>query len=238
MADYGTKYRQGIFSPTDIGTDLDAINTRLGIFEASPTGWTEISETWTYSSAVLVNVPTTTLPSTRFAKGLRVRLKQGGGYKYFACYAVGASQLSLFGGSDYTIANSAITDIAISYFPAPVGYPDWFNYSPTYAASGSMTFTSVSTNVARCSIIGSKVSFYIGATGTTGGTASTTITATAPITFGGTDVPSFAGVATDSGNKGAIAYLNSGLLNISKYDLSNWGLGASRSIRITGDYQI
>jgi hypothetical protein len=71
---------------------------------------------------------------------MKVRFKQGGGYKYYVVVAVAATLLTVLVNTDYVVANSAITDVAYSFIENPFGYPDWFVWSPTATGfSGSPT---------------------------------------------------------------------------------------------------
>lgn len=93
-------------------------------------GWEEPDEIWSYSSSTQITVPTGA--SSRFAVGDRIRFKQGGSYKYYVVYGIpSATTVNISGGTDYTVANSAITDIGVSRHPAPIGFPSYFNYQPT-----------------------------------------------------------------------------------------------------------
>lgn len=93
------------------------------------------TETWTYASATTITVPTDA--TERYAVGDKIRIKQGAGYKYFYIVTVAATLLTVTGGSDYTVANSAITDNYVSKAASPVGFPQWFAYTPTWAGYSS-----------------------------------------------------------------------------------------------------
>lgn len=101
-------------------------------------GWEEPDEIWAYSSSTQITVPTGA--SSRFAVGDRIRFKQGGSYKYYVVYGIpSATTVNISGGTDYTVANAAITDIGISRHPAPNGFPEYFNISPTFGtAAGNL----------------------------------------------------------------------------------------------------
>lgn len=110
-------------------------------------GWLYLRETWTYASAVTVTVPTGAI--ARYTKGMKVRLQQGGGYKYFYIVSVADTTLGLSGGSDFAVATpTAITSISYSNAVSPVGFPQWFNHSPAFPngwssnpSGGVYTFT-------------------------------------------------------------------------------------------------
>jgi len=65
--------------------------------------------------------------SSNFSEGMRVRLKQGGAFKYFLITDVDSSSMYtgiyLYGGTDYDLTTDAITDLAVSPQKAPVGFP-------------------------------------------------------------------------------------------------------------------
>jgi len=118
----------------------------------------------------------------------------------------------------------------------------WTAWTPSYSASGSMTYTSVTTNFARYSLVGKICFIRLQATGTTGGTASTSIIFTAPFLNNASSGQNFfTTIVTDTtSTTGWSALLSSGSQNVSvlKYDSSNYGLGADRLIRVEGFYEI
>ncbi len=99
---------------------------------AATSGWVEESEdnTWTYLSEnadanafiaeVNADVTEYIYPS------IRVRLKQGAGYVYFivhdSSYSAGVTSVTLFGGTDYDLADAEITDVAFSLQRFPLGF--------------------------------------------------------------------------------------------------------------------
>lgn len=103
------------------------IETTVG---APASGWNSANETWAYASASTITVPTDA--TTKYAVGDRIRLKQGAGYLYFSVTAVAATLLTVNGGSDYTLANAAITANDYSRTNNPLGFPSVFNIAPTW----------------------------------------------------------------------------------------------------------
>lgn len=93
-------------------------------------GWNEVSESWSYASASTITIPSD--GTTKYQKGIKIRFKQGGGYKYFVGKTIASTLITVFVNTDYTVANSAITDIAYSYIENPYGFPTSFNYTPTF----------------------------------------------------------------------------------------------------------
>ncbi len=119
----------------------------------------------------------------------------------------------------------------------------WFDAStPTYSASGSLTYTSVSTQKNKFMIQGKTFFFEIASSGTTGGTASTDIIqslegifmdATAYVYVGGAglfDGADMSGYIIRDNTNNGVRFL--------KYNKANWGLGAARDIRGSGFYVI
>lgn len=116
-------------------------------------------------------------------------------------------------------------------------------WQPVYSASGSMTWTSVSTNLAEYQIIGNQCFVEVYASGTTGGSASNALNLTLP--FNARNVSQYVGlyarVADGAAALAAIAYTNAGTPNIlssQKYDGSNFGLGVTRYTSANGKYMI
>lgn len=78
------------------------------------------------------------------------------------------------------MANAPITDTFVSYIENPEGFPQWFNYTPTYTPAGSMTFTTVTTNYAIWTVRGRSILINIRFQGTVGGTPSASIKQSLP----------------------------------------------------------
>lgn len=118
-------------------------------------GWLEITDgAWSYASATTITVPSGA--ANIYAVGDQIRLKQGGGYKYFSVVSVADTTLTVTGGSDYSVANAAITDAAFSK-GGGVGHPGWFNWAATWTGFSSAPLTTL----ARFSINQRICSFFI-----------------------------------------------------------------------------
>lgn len=96
---------------------------------SSTDGWVSEANTWSYSSAdapsfvASVNADLT----GKLSPGMRIKLTQTT-VKYFIVTAVGAfsggaTLITLYGGTDYTLANAAITSPFLSTNKAPFGFP-------------------------------------------------------------------------------------------------------------------
>lgn len=95
------------------------------------TGWSRVSDTWTYASSTTITVPSDA--TLKYQIGDKIRLKQGGAYKYFYISVVASTLLTITGGSDYTLTNAKITDVYVSSTLNAFGFPsDWTNFTPSY----------------------------------------------------------------------------------------------------------
>ena len=227
---------------TNAGVTVDGLLIKDGAI-ANWDGWMPAGETWTYASATSFTVSGDV--TAKYPKGTKIKLTQTT-VKYF--YVIGTSYsapnttITITGGSDYSLANAAITDNYYSYVSSPQGFPDWFNYTPTLGATGSMTFTSTTIQLARFKIIGSMVTAAVAAIGTTGGTASNGLTFTHPVAANATwDDPSaglVSGTLLDGSTYSGWGYLsNTTTMVMLRYDRANLGLGANRGFGVVFSYQ-
>jgi len=115
----------------------------------NPDGWTPARETWTYASASTITVPSGAV--SKYNHGDRIKLNQSG-VKYFYVVAIADTLLTVTAGTDYTVANAAITDNFYSHQSTPIGMPPRFFYSPTVGGynptpTPSSRFFSINGNV-------------------------------------------------------------------------------------------
>jgi len=100
---------------------------------AGADGWTPDTATWTYASASTFTVATNV--TAQFRKGTKLKLTQTTA-KYFyvvsSSYGAPNTTVTVTGGTDYTVANAAITLPYYSYAECPQGFPDWFNWIPAW----------------------------------------------------------------------------------------------------------
>lgn len=107
----------------------------------------------------------------------------------------------------------------------------WLDYQPAYSANGSMTYTTVTTNVARYMLDENTANVWIKATGTTGGTANTQLLAMMPFEAAQVALtPQGWGSAAGLAARVSISAGTPDLMILSKYDNSNYGLGAGTVI--------
>lgn len=134
-------------------------------------GWNSIGDTWTYASATTITVPAGA--ATYYSVGDKIKLTQTT-VKYFYIVAVADELLTVTGGSDYTVANAAITDIYVSKMESPVGFPDIFAFDTTTDG-----WASTSSKIAQFWITGRTVNVRYYVLGTSN---KTTTTLTLPVT--------------------------------------------------------
>lgn len=140
-------------------------------------GWTPVGDTWTYSSVSgiqgVITVPTDA--TQKYAVGDRVKFTQTT-TKYFVITAVTSTTITVTGGTDYSLANAAISGIYYSKEINPVGFPSSFAYTATWTG-----FSSPPPGTARFSINGRVVTVTTRQGG--GGTSNaTTTTFSLPVT--------------------------------------------------------
>lgn len=106
-------------------------------------GWISAVDTWTYVSATTFKITGSDV-TAKFPVGSKLKMVNST-TKYF--YVVSASfsadtTVTVTGGTDYTLANAAITSPTYSYEANPQGFPSAFNYTVTWVGV-TATFTSV-----------------------------------------------------------------------------------------------
>lgn len=222
----------GLKFPNSDGTAGYVIKTdgsgQLSFVSQTTDGWTAVTDTWTYASDSTITVPSGA--ASLYQNGDRIRLKQGGGYKYYVLTAVADTLLTVAVNTDYTVANAAITDVYYSHQANPIGYPHWFNCVPTTSASGSMTFSIDSNLKAKFCVIGSMCTFTFGFVGTTGGTPDYYAYVTLPITAQSVNCSSGSGIMKNTHGYGLGIISDTGKCAFRKYDGGTMSNGQSYSI--------
>lgn len=118
----------------------------------------------------------------------------------------------------------------------PLTFTEW---TPTYGGTGSMTYTS--TSKGRYVRIGKILLFYLGATGTTGGSAGGGITFTPPLTLTGSYLQGGGGAFVyDNGlYRGGFWVVGSTtLIQVWRYDGGNWTIGANEKFAVCGILEV
>ena len=143
-------------------------------------GWVSANETWTYATANTITVPSGA--AAKYQKGDRIKWTQTT-VKYGVIITVADTVLTIAINNDYVVTNAAISANYYSHELNPLGYPTWFNYTPT-----SITWTggtppsgagSSKKYVFKVDGMSCTVSLYI--EGFTPGASNTNVTATLPI---------------------------------------------------------
>ena len=138
-------------------------------------GWIDANETWTYASASTITVPSGA--ASKYAVGDRIKWTQTT-VKYGVIVAVADTLLTIAVNTDYVVANAAISANYYSHAESPLGYPDWFNFTPSW---GGFTATVPSGGtVMKYAIKGRTCFFYLAPT-TPGTSNATTLTFTVPV---------------------------------------------------------
>jgi hypothetical protein len=104
--------------PDETGIIVSSVSTQI------LTGWIPVADSWAYASA---DAPTFTItvPSgaaSIYGVGMRIKLTQTT-VKYFIITAVADTVLTVYGGTDYTLVNAAISAISYSAMKIPLGFP-------------------------------------------------------------------------------------------------------------------
>lgn len=207
-------------------------------------GWTAVTDTWTYASASTFTIAGVDRTAV-FTKGTRLKFTQTT-VKYAVVVASSFSTnttVTIAVNTDYTIANAAITAPYYSYQASPAGYPLFFNWTPTFSASGSMTTASANITHAMYSITGGLLTASVKWQLTTGGTASTYVYFTYPVipstTVGDYSTIGNCSTDTNAGVLGAIGYSRTNTkLYIRRYDSGNFALTASHYTTGVCNYHI
>jgi len=110
------------------GTPITKKVTRENLLHYGFDGWIAANETWTYASA---DAPTFTFTISgdktgKYSAGMRIKLTQTT-VKYFIITKVvfddPGSTITVYGGTDYTLVDAAITNPYYSTQKAPLGFP-------------------------------------------------------------------------------------------------------------------
>ena len=110
--------------------------------------WVGGSGTWTYASATTFTVPSA--DAALMSVGTKIWLTQTTS-KYFYVTGISGTTITVTAGSDYTVANAAITAPYFSNAATPVGFPQWFNWTVSWTnlTQGNGTLTSKFAMVAK-----------------------------------------------------------------------------------------
>ncbi|MFA7662627.1 MAG: hypothetical protein WCX88_01800 [Patescibacteria group bacterium] len=135
-------------SYADQGGKVVAVNSAqdalefIDVFNLLVDGWFPSGETWTYNAVNKFKVPTNL--TTKYTKGTKIKLTNGGSVKYFyvisSSYSAPDTTVTLAGEVD--LANSANTLTYLSYADCPRGFKrgqDWFRCKAHLSGNQSVT---------------------------------------------------------------------------------------------------
>ena len=203
-------------------------------------GWTAPLETWTYASASTITVPAGA--ASKYIVGDRLKFTQTT-VKYAVITVVADTLLTIAVNTDYTVANAAISANYYSHEASPIGYPTWFNYTPTWSGSGSMTVVLGAARINKFSITGKICIVELSAQVTTGGTASTQIIFSVPVNFTNSGSEYFGGGAfcydgSTAYQAGFWTNASASTAGIKKYNNASWALSTGTYIAVEFSYDI
>ena len=197
---------------------------QLQTSEQFTNGWVPDLHAWTYASATTMTTPGDV--TAQYPVGTKIQLTQTTA-KYF--YAVSASYsapnttLTLTGGSDYSLANAAISAVQWSVATSPQGFPQWFNWTPTWTG---LTVTGAPSYGGRFAINGRTVTIWVLMNpngGTYASTSGTTYINNAPITIANVGTGVIAAVAQPSAiGSGVVAMQTNQIYTPTFAANSNW----------------
>lgn len=116
---------------------------------------------------------------------------------------------------------------------------DWLTWAPQYSATGSLTFTSVSTTFAKYKQVNQAIFFELRCSGTLGGTASNVILCTVPFEALQSANSATAGYGLTATVTGTV-FITAGTpdkLSFAKYDGSNYATSGTIVINMHGRYE-
>lgn len=174
-----TIYHNGsIWSRLAKGSDGQVLTLASGlpswVSSGTADGWVADVNTWTYVSSTSLKVSGVDVTS-QFVKGTKIKLTQTTA-KYFIVKSSSFSTdttVTVTGGSDYSLANAAITLPYYSYQVNPQAWPGYFNFTPSVTWNG--TPPSTATTIAKFKVEGKQVFWYFKQSNTGAGTSNSQV---------------------------------------------------------------
>ncbi len=144
----------------DIGAIADdAVLARIGTeIVGFNGGWIPTGETWTYATSTTVTIAGD--KRNKYSKGMKVKLTQTTVRQYYitnVTYSAPNTTLTLNAGTDFMVANAAITSPFYSMVANPAGFPHVFSYTPTVTYAGGTTNPTSMAVSFEFSIVGNQV---------------------------------------------------------------------------------
>lgn len=137
-------------------------NIALKVGLVGDDGWTTIDETLVYNSATSVEVSGVDV-TTQFRPGTKVRFTNNSTTYYGTVKNSSFSTdtiVNFLANNDFSIANLAITSVAISHEEAPSGFPAEFSFTPTSGGQSGTVGAYAQDNVnGRFHVVGRQLYF-------------------------------------------------------------------------------
>lgn len=209
-------------------TAASAVSISGGGTVVSSDGWVPDSNSYTFATSTTFTVGASDLTAI-YSPGTRIKLTQTT-VKYFvvasSSFGAGTTTVTITAGTDYTLANAAITSPSYSYVLNPQGFPGWFNY--TCNATG---FSSKTSDVGRFALNGRVCTVWTLIAGTSN---ATTFTCDAPVKSNATRAAIVLG--SDNGNTVLLrAVVTAGTLGGGiAFGLSNINTGITNALLMPG----
>jgi hypothetical protein len=134
----------------------EALQSGVSMSSGFRAGWFGVSNegAFAYASATTITVPSSV--ANMLTIGSKMSFDQTT-TKYFYVVGVSGTTITLTGGSDYTVANAAITNVYISNALSPKDFPQEFNYTPVLSADGGTPVIGNGTYAAMFHMVGRMV---------------------------------------------------------------------------------
>jgi len=149
-------------------------------------GWINANETWTYTSATSITVPSGA--TSRYQVSDKLKWTQNSTVYYAYIVEVASTTLTIAGNA---FLNTGTYPCTLNYYSresSPIGFPQWFTYTPTGIAASNVTLTGRFMLTSRLCIVEFHAAF-------TGAIAFTTMP-TLPVTAGANIIGTVAATGT------------------------------------------
>jgi len=195
-------------------------------------GWQTVSDSWSYSSATTITVPSGA--ATLYKKGDLFKITANSVVLYGFIINVADTLLTVAGN---TLTNHAFTGVAVCHGGSPIGFPDYFTYTPSYTG-----FSSSPTQSARYTVVGKAVHLSLSSTNMTGTSNGSTFFFTLPIapesTFICSGIYGLDNTSTAKQSRLAITAASTNVEVNSSIDGSNWTSSGGKGISLTLTYEM
>lgn len=230
----------------DLATGINTCLTKDG--QNSPSAHLSWVNTENYAAGGgTANAHTVSLPNTpTYYTGLTIRWKAGAtntGSATLNVSSLGVKTIKTMDGRSLQAGHVKSGSIFISVYDGTdflLINPcrDLVDFTPSYGASGSMTYTSITTSIAQYAVQGNVCIGFVDASGTVGGTPSNNLYFVEPV--GASSAQQNAAQGVGGGymqNEAAFCFINSTGLQSANYDNTNLTAGTA-NLSVTFRYEI